>query len=691
MKRLFSLLSISLFLLLPAQADKKLDRSKVPQPGPAPEIKLGDYATFQLDNGLKVFVVENNKLPRVSFSLILDLDPIHEGDAAGYLSAAGQLLRRGTTTRTKQEIDDAVDFIGASLFAGSASVSGSSLKKYSETVLELMADMTMNATMPEEEFQKIKKDLADGIRSSKDDPNTIAANLRSVLVYGKDHPYGQVTTEESVANITREHCLNYYKTYWRPNVAYLAVVGDTNPAEAKKWIKKYFGNWKRGDVPKHSYPVPKPPEKTKVAVVHKDGAVQTALSVTHPVVLKPGTPNALPASVTNTVLGGGSFRLFKNLREDKGYTYGAYSSLSADRLVSSFTASASVRNEVSKGAVKEFLYEMNRIRDEKVPQEELDLVKNYLTGNFALGLENPGRMATFAINIERYNMPRDYYDNYLKNIAKVDVDTVQAMAREYIMPANSWIIAVGDAELLAEELAEYGEVHRFDNYGNPYTAPKTKAVPAGVTARSVIDRHLEACGGKERIGAIQDLTMESVLKMGPQSIQMINRFRAPNQMSVQMLMNGQVMGGQIFDGVKGVNLQMGQKMPMDEATLENAKWSSVPVPEMNYDNPYFELKLNGVEQVDGKDVYHLEVHQKNGDIVHRWYDAESGLLVRTESTLKSPMGEVKQVAVVSDYREVEGIKVPFARTITRGPQSFEMLVEKITVNQKLDDSHFKID
>ena len=307
--------------------DSELDRSKIPVPGPAPEIQIGEYKSFTLDNGLKVFVVENDKLPVVSFSLIIDRDQIREGEKAGYISAAGDLLSRGTKTKTKEQIDEEIDFIGASLSTSSTSVFASSLSKHKEKLLAVMADVTLNPSFPPEELDKIKKQTISGLQSQKDDPNAIAENVRQVLRYGKNHPYGELTTEESVNNISLEDCKNYYNTYFKPNIAYMAIVGDITRQEAETLIKENFGSWKRGEVPTHIYEKPAIPVKPVVALVDRPQSVQSIINITYPVTLKPGGDDVIKARIMDDILGGGfSGRLFANLRETYGYTYGAYSS-----------------------------------------------------------------------------------------------------------------------------------------------------------------------------------------------------------------------------------------------------------------------------------------------------------------------------------------------------------------------------
>jgi zinc protease len=316
-----------------AVAQTKLDRSKLPADAPAPQIKIGKPETFELPNGLKVFVVENHKLPRVAVNLVLDREPLLEGDKVGTSGFAGQLMMNGTKSRTKAQLDEEVDFIGANLNTSSTGAFGRALSKNAARLFELMADVVLNPAFPQAELDKLKKQTKSALATQKDNPSAIANKVASIVMFGQNHPYGEQQTEATVDNISVADLQNYYNTYFRPNIGYLAVVGDITPAQAKALVEKSFGSWQRADVPKPTYPAPAPIAKTKIALVDRPASVQSVLSVVYPVILKPYSPESIPGSVMNDILGGGDARLYNNLREKHGYTYGAYSGLSSDRLL----------------------------------------------------------------------------------------------------------------------------------------------------------------------------------------------------------------------------------------------------------------------------------------------------------------------------------------------------------------------
>lgn len=669
-----------------------LDRTNPPQPGPAPVIQLGTPETFTMANGLKVFVVENHKLPRVAFSLVLDLDPIYEGNNAGYIATSGQLLSRGTTTRTKAQIDEEVDFIGASLSTSASGVFASSLTKHTEKLLELMADVTLRPSFPEDELEKIKIETISGIQANKDDPGAIAGDVRAVLRYGKDHPYGELITEESVASIDIEACKMFYETYFKPNIGYLAIVGDIDKTEAQRLVSKYFGEWQSGEVPSHQYEQPRAPEQTKVAIVDRPQSVQSTINITYPVELKTGDPDVLKSRVMNTILGGGfSSNLFQNLRETHGYTYGAGSSLSSDRLIGSFNASADVRNEVTDSAVVEFLNELRKIRTEPVKEKQLQSIKNYITGSFARSLESPSTIANFAINIDRYDLPEDYYSNYLKRIQDVTVEDVQEMAHKYIKPDSAYILVVGKASEVADGLEQFGPVQYYDIYGEPYTPTTVEDLSGEIEVEQIIAKYLEALGGALKLSKIEDVTQVMKASMQGLDLQITSIRKAPN-MSFETVKAGDMeFQKQIFNGTHGIEVVQGQTKPLDEKRVQESIIESRIVPEMSYDELGVSLALTGLEKVGEEDSYVVEVHLPGGKKSYSYFSKDSGLKLKESTTLDTPQGTFTQSVEYQDYKEVDGVKFPHKATISMGPQRMEAEVVSIELNTGVSDEKFNLE
>ncbi len=672
----------------------QIDRSKAPEPGPAPEIKVGEYRSFELKNGLKVFVVENHKIPRIAYSFLFDMDPFTEGDSMGYTGIAGALLGTATTSRTKDQIDEEIDFIGATLNTSSGSMYGAALKKHNEKLLELMSDILLNPVFNQDELDKIKKQTISDLAYSRSDPASISEIVGDVLLYGQEHPYGEVTTEASVGSITLDMCEEFYHTYFRPNIAYLAIVGDITLSEAKKLTKKYFGDWEPGTVPEHSYATPKAPESCMVSIVDRPHAVQSVIKLAHPVNYTVGMEDYVEARVMNYILGGGATsRLFMNLREEHAYTYGSYSSLSQDKWVGSFEATADVRNEVTDSAVYQILYEIDRLRREPVTPEQVDNIKSYLSGTFALSLEQPGTVARFALNIARYGLPADYYANYLKYIEDVSPEDVQAAAQKYLQPDNCHIFIVGKSEEIADKLLAFSPRNTIDYYdveGNWIDpADMSKVLPEGLTAEQVIEKYLSAIGGREKMESLRDITMKLDMDVQGMLLESDLVRKAPDKFIMVIRMGETILSKTVFDGISGRTSGMQGEQELEGDDLEKMKMQSSFMPELDYAGGGYTTLLQSIESVDGKEAYKIEIHDPLGQLSLAYYDTETGFRIMEEKTEDTPQGPMVQSSTFGDYREVDGILFPHSIILRAGPQIINSTVKLLEYNSGVDDSVFK--
>lgn len=683
----------SVILLPPLVLSAQIDRSKAPPPGPAPKIQVGEYRTFKLDNGLRVFVVENHKIPRVAYSLVLDIDPFAEGDSMGYSEIAGELLGTATTSRTKDQIDEEIDFIGASISTSPGSIFGASLKKHNDKLLELMSDILLNPVFNQEELEKIKKQTISAVAAARKDPSAISSVVRGVLLFGRDHPYGEVITESTINAVSLKMCEDYYETYFRPNIAYLAIVGDIRLKEAKKLANKYFGSWKAAEVPSHSFVKPQQPENTRVSLVDRPHAVQSVIRVTHPVSYTVGMDDYVHARVMNLMLGGTFNRLDQNLREDHAYTYGVSSSLSQDKWMGSFTVSTDVRNEVTDSAVYQILHEMNRIRDERASDDEVEKIKNYMSGTFALALEQPSTVARFALNIARYGLPEDYYANYLKSIAEVTPESVQKAAQQYLMPEKSHILVVGKADDIADRLSVLSPTNTIDYYdaeGNLIDpADLEMPLPDGLTAEKVIESYLAAIGGRSKLEALRDLSV--LMDMEIQGMVVKSRVlrKYPDRLFLEMTMGDMLIQSTSFDGSSGKSSGMQGEKILEGEELEALKLQALFLPELRYGDLGYKLELLSIEPVGGASAYKVRLTDPRGDDSFSYFDTESGFLIKEEKTEDTPGGVGVRTTKYGDYRNVNGIMYPHSLDVDFGAQTFSGKITSVSINSGIGDHEFK--
>ncbi|TCZ63456.1 M16 family metallopeptidase [Flaviaesturariibacter aridisoli] len=675
---------------LPVVALAQVDRSKAPAPAPAPAIKIAQPATYTLPNGLRVFVVTNRKIPQVSATLTLDMDGIVEGDKTGVSSLAGELMRRGTKTMNKAQLDEAIDFLGATVGTSGMSASASSLKNNFPKVFALLSDMILRPSFPATELEKARTQSLSALQQQKDNPSAIATNVANRLAYGKDHPYGDIETEASLKSITVPDVRNYVNTYWKPNNAFLVFVGDISAAEAKTLTDKYFGAWKRGTVRKQEYALPKAPAKTFIALVDRPASVQSQIEFIAPVELRPGTPDAIPVSVMSNILGGGfSGRLFASLREKYGFTYGAYSNISPNRLVGSFTATASVRNEKTDSALGAFVYEFNRIRGEAIGDTEVTRMKNYLSGSFARSLESPGTIAQFALNIARNKLPADYYQTYLQRLAGVSPDAVTSMANKYVQPGNLVVVIVGNAKQIAPGLEKYGEVRYFDVYGNPVAAPAaSRKADASLTAQSVLQKAADAVAKPEAMSALKDVVINGSLGVMGQALDVSEKIIVPGTYSMDISAGGQLFQRQQVKNGKYVNTRQGQEQPAEESFKENLNAKAAFFEDAYLlKTPGYQFTLGDIEKVNGKDAVAVQVQGPSGKSNTHYYDLASGLRVKSVTEREAPGGQKALIQTFySEYKTFNGVQIPTHVVIDQGQLKLELDRSDIKVNTGLKES-----
>ena len=691
MKKMKKIILIITALIFTLNINAQLDRSVMPTGGPSPKIKLDKPKEFKLKNGIKVLVVENHKLPRVNYSLRFDRKPIVEGEKAGVISLLGSMLGNGTTSISKDEFNEEVDFLGASVNVGFGSGFAFTLTKNNERVLDLFSDAVINPLLTEEEFEKEKEKLIEGLKSQKKDIDAISGRVGDALSYGKNHAYGEFITEQTIDNISFQDILDYHAKYFIPNNVYIVVIGDVNYKNVKSLISEKFGTWKKGKNIDDLQPVlTENVALTEINFVDLPTATQSAIQVTNNVDLKMTDEDYFAALMANDILGGGGEGyLFKNLREDKGYTYGAYSGIGSNRYgVSKFRAGAKVRNMVTDSAVSEIVKEISRIRLEKVDSELLKNAKAKYVGSFIRNAENPQTIAGYALNIKLNNLPDDYYESYLENINSVSEADVKKAANKHFKIANTRIVVVGKGSDVVANLEEVGfPINYYDQYANPIAKPIfNKAIPEGLTAVDVINNYISAVGGKSNLESVNTVVMKADVTIpgAPFAPQATMRQKLPNKSSfvIEVNMQGQKMtlSKTTFDGERGYSEMQGQRVEFDEKQLdENKKIKGI------FEELYFkpeELELVSINSVNYQDAYKVKV-TVDGKESHRYYSVESGLLLSKEDT-----DDNNNVVTTNygDYKSVQNVMFPFYMELPA--QKLEFKTSSIEINKEIKDSSF---
>lgn len=689
MKKIFIFVITVLFVQ--TAIAQKLDRSKRPVPGPAPVITIADPVIYKLPNGITVLVVENHKLPKVSATFNIDAGPITEGSKAGVVNIMGGMLNEGTTTKTKIQFDEAVDQLGANVSVHASGGGTSALTRYFDAAFLLMADALRNPSFPQASFEKLKSQAITGLKSSERSAKAISGRVVSALAYGTNHPSGEFSTEQSINALTLDDVKTAYKKYVTPSRGYLTFVGDIKPEKARELALKAFGDWKGTTLTLPVLAKINNPAQTEIDVIDVPSAVQSEITVTNLVTLPISHPDYHAVLLANELLGGGAdSKLFTNLREKHGFTYGAYSSIAAGRFQNRFTANAAVRNEKVDSAVVEILKEINAMRTQKVTDEELQNTKNLYNGTFALGLENPARIASFASSILINDLPKDFYRTYLQKINAVTADDILRVSKKYFNHADTRIVIVGKQEVFLPALKKSGlTVKTFDAYARPVTAA-TNAVAVKKSAAEIISGYLTAIGGEAELKKITSIVQTADFEIQGQKLTATMKLLFPNLESSEISMNGTTVMKEVFNGNSGFQSQMGQKKEITGEELAQKKAKKGLFDQLYYKGN--KLEVAGITKVGQADAYILHITPPAGKKVTEYYDVKTGYLLKEEKSIKSNGTDITQITEYSDYRKVGNVLLPYkinqSVQTPAGSQDFVINVKDIKVNTGIKPADF---
>ena len=671
----------------------QVDRSIMPESGPAPEISFGQPKTFSLDNGLTVMVVENNKLPRASAQLSFDNPLIYEGEIAGVSGVLGEMLGNGTSSIPKDKFINEVDYLGASLSVSGSGAFASSLSRYFDRILELMAGAILEPLLTQEEFDRQRDLIKENLKAADKDVATAANRVQSLLTYGSEHPSGEYVSQESLDRIALQDTKDFFNNYAKPNNAYLVIIGDVDYEKIKSKVTGLFNNWESGSVSSSDFPAPSNPDKTEIIFVDMPSSTQSVVSVMNTIDFSKKESDYFAALVANRILGGGGAgRLFNNLREDKGWTYGSYSGIAESYKTKGIViAQAQVRNDVTDSSAVELLKELNIMKSDFVTDQELLSAKAKYTGTFVLSLESPSTIATFARNIKTQDLPEDYYNTFLANIEKVTKEDVKQAAQKYFMTNNTRVFVTGKgSEILKglENIQYNGEnlaVRYFDKFGNETERPDY-SVDETLTAGSIIDNYIDAIGGLDKLNSVTSIEETYVADVMGSPFELYSLKSNKNQSLTTINVMGQSQKI-VVNQSSGFMEVMGQKMEITGAELEEAISGTALFTETNLD--YSTIELVGKTEVDDEAAYEIKV----SDSKSLFYSIETGLKLKEVTTQEVEGNSMITENFYNNYEEVEGILFPMSINLVTPsmpiPGGLFLNATSIMLNVETSDSDFE--
>ncbi len=675
----------------------QLDRSIVPESGPSPEISFGKPQTFKLENGLTVLVVENNKLPRASASLSFDNPLIYEGEVAGVSSILAEMIGNGTQSISKEDFIEEVDYMGASVSVTGSGAFAGSLKRYFPRVLELMASAVLEPLLTQEEFDNQKNLIKESLKTSDKDVSTAASRVQDLITYGPKHPNGEFISQESLDRATLKDAVDFYNNYSSPNNAYLVIIGDIEFEEVKSKVTELFSPWESKQVISESFPQPESPNQTEIIFVDMPNGVQSVVSVMNTVDFNKKESDYFSALVANRILGGGGAgRLFNNLREDKGWTYGSYSGISESiKTKGRVIAQAQVRNEVVDSAAVELLMELDKMRNTLVTDEEINSAKAKYTGNFVMSLEDPSTIAGIALNIITEDLPEDYYNNFLGNINNVTKEDIQKASQNYFTPSKTRIFITGKGSEILEKVdnIEYNgkelSIRYFDKFANEIQRPDY-SVSTDVSAEGIVTNYINSIGGRDRLENVESIEITGNANLNMQGQSFVLEFYSlknnQNQSLATVTAGGMVVQKSVFNKYQGYNEVNGQRIPLSDSELESAIIDSALFSELNYD--FSTIELIGTSVVNEEKVYEIKITDNKTE----YYSIESGLKVKEIETTEVEGNQIVVETTVNEYEEVDGVLIPSEiNQVTPAlpiPGGITIKFSKIKLDVKTSDSDF---
>jgi zinc protease len=675
-----------------------IDRSKRPKAAPAPVLNYKDPAVTKLPNGITVIVVEDHKLPKVNATMQIDVGPIVEGDKAGLMQLLGSMMGEGTKNLPKEQFDEAVESLGSSVYFSSNGGGATALTRYFDKTFGYFADGIKNPAFPQASFDKVKKQAITGFKSNEKNAETIATRVFSALAYGKKTAFGEFETEQTLSSITLADIQAAYKNYITPSRCYITFVGDITPIAANALVKKYFSTWAGRKLPEPTGTDVKNVEKTEINFVDLPSAVQGQMAVGNVVNNQMSNPDYHALLMANQILGGGAdSKLFMNLREKHGFTYGSYSRVGSGRFQSLFKASAAVRTDKVDSAVNELFKEILNMRDGKVTDEELSIAKAKYNGNFAMGLENPARSAEFAYNIMVNNLPKDFYKLYLQKINAVNIADIKRVSNTYFSEAASRIVIVGNAKQILPKLPRLGfGIKMYDKFAEPVVeaaantnVKTTNTTTDAISAFGVIEAYLTAIGGKDAAKAVNTLAMEYTVELQGRKFVGVTKRANPTKSYTDLKMGAMVVMQSVFNGTTGYQKQGPQKMDMGPDEIKEQLDEPGCIPHINYNGAGIKTEYIGAGKIGDEATYRLKATFTSGRVSVQEFGQKSGLLLKEETTANQGGQSTDVTIEYSNYKKVGNLLLPFKVTRNFGGLEITADVTSYKINEGVTDADFK--
>jgi len=638
-----------------------IDPLPKPEPKPAKDFVFPEYKTVVLSNGIKVFLISDKEQPVIELRMLLAGGSNLDGEKAGLADITTGLMTKGAGKRNALEIAQTLDGIGASVNVSAGQdyivASGSSLKKHFNTMFEVFADFVLNPKFPKDEFDKLIEQSIAGVKMRKSNSGQLARLLGAIAVYGKDHPYGKVSTEQSLKSITVDDCKKYYQSTFMPNNLTIAVIGDFDEKELIKALESKFKNWKLGTKPNLDLPEPKPLPKG-VYFIPRSGSKQSSVTITALTVPRNHSDH-LALRLTSAVLGGGfGSKLFRTLREKYSFTYSPFASQTSNKFANRFIAGSEVKLDKTDSSIAVIMEQVKALySDDGLTEEELRRIKNNVIGNYQMAFESSDFVASLIQNAEFYGESMDVVKTFTTRMNNLTTFDIAKVSEKYLRTDKLYLTVVSNPEI-KDSLKKWGNVYEY-TLDLESEEDIARATPVNITAEELIKKYTEAIGGIDKINGIQTIKIEArgKFKVQGQSFDakaiQITQFPDKEYRSITTPVFQQESW---CNGTKAWAKQGAETIELAGNEFEELK--------KNIKNELFELtkaiqnnyKLELIGEKNG--LIKLKVTNADGEKSTYHFDKVSFLITKIETTQDTPQGPMEIISTYSQYETINGIKYP---------------------------------
>lgn len=686
MKRILSIFLILLFATGISSA-QDIDVTKKPEPLKEKEFPFPEYTVKTMENGMKVFIIEDHEQPTVNIRMLIGGGSSQDGEHAGTADLVAGLLTKGAEDMNALEIAEKLDGVGASINASASSdymtISAGALKKHLPMLMDLFSKIILEPTFPDDEMEKLVKQFVSGLKHEKSNPSSIVQKLARKVVYGADHPYAANPTEEGINEIDIDDIETYYEHYFHPNNATLAIVGDVDPDEIMEMLEKYFKNWEKQPFPSLKVPGANP-MPLGVYYIERPASVQSSVVLTT-VAVPRSHKDYETLDLAASVIGAGfAGRLFRTIREEHSYTYSPFGFLTTSKYANRFACGSDVRNSVTDSTIdviKEQLYLLAR---EPATKEELDRVKNTKVGGYLMSFENSNFIASIIQNADFHGIPIKEVKRKPETMMNISRYEVKNVAMKYMNPDNAYIVVVGAPEI-REKLEKYGRIYDYTLDIKPADADLEEI---SMDCDDVIEKYVKAIGGEEIINNLNTLVAEGNVNFSMQGSELSGSYqlkkKAPNK-ETQIMDLGFMKQMQWVDGKNAwiqnaqgvIERKEGRELSslLEEATM----MLDAKITELD-----FQCEIIGKK---GSEIV-MKTSSPTGKERTYYFDGSTFLINKIETIEDTPQGVIPITEIRKDYKDVNGIKMP-TTIITESPQFTIDMQLSYSLNQQIEDSEFQ--